>query len=469
MANPKINHRPGPSPEEKTFSELLIDAMSKGLGMSEPNSDGKWIWYDVDLAAAVGCSEKSLGNWRAGRRPTRRSLSLLISVFSANEPHSSEWKKALLDAHENLKRQIEKSTEIAHHAGFQAVDKDLLSKEEERFRSRLRNLCDEPVCIFGPTYLDVILFPVTTSRLGSDVEYSTLEEPEIILGGSSVFLGRYLHASFGRQSDVFSLKPRSEHPLAALWHNALSEEKWISEFHSVGEVDVPPITFALRQARDGSKTMFTYASEKEKFTWDGVIGDLKRIRGRVVHISGLMKTNLRKGFLDNLETIGENNLVVLDHGRFTPDAKERDFQLLIQQAIDGGLVDVQVCGMRDLADLYNVDFDGDVFSDEEAYNSMLSRILAERGPCSRVITIVRDYDYQSRTPVFSAFIFGKVVRIERGINEAVRIPEGFAYAANKFNAALINEIIKNKDRDDLDVETAVLSFVEGAFRSMVEL
>ncbi len=267
--------------------------MSKGLGKSDPNLDGKWVWYDVDLAAAAGCSVKSLGNWRSGKRPTRRNPSLLIDVFSANEPYAGEWKDAFLGAYESLRKQIAQSSEIAQHAGFQSLDKDILTKEEERFRDRLSGLGNDPVCIVGPTYLDVILYPVTTGRLGSDVEYSTLEEPEIILGGSSVFLGRYLHRAFGRQSEVFSLSPNSEHPFAALWHSAFSQEDWLKKFHAVGEVRVPPITFALRQARDGSKTMFTFTSEKDKFTWDGATDSLLGLQGRIIHISGLVRRHIK--------------------------------------------------------------------------------------------------------------------------------------------------------------------------------
>ena len=228
-------HKPDAKP--KPYRELLVDAMRYGLGMPYPNDDGKWQWYDVDLAEHVDCSLGSIHNWKNGVSPSAKKHASLVSVLTNGEPHASEWKLVFDQAWRSSKgRRSGGHVESTSVASVLNEGRPRIIASEENFRLRLAGIKNYAPCIIGPSYLDIILYPVSTNRLYPDVEYSNIDMPEFILGGSSVFIGRYYQRIFGAQSEFFTTVPGSDHPLSALWVEMVSRESWIKELHAVGKV-----------------------------------------------------------------------------------------------------------------------------------------------------------------------------------------------------------------------------------------
>jgi len=464
-------NRPLPLPPPNTelpYSELFTRALNMGLGMSEPNKDGDWTWYDMDFAVAVGRNARSISYWKTGDvLPSRKSHHLIKDMFQLGEDGEAAalWNQAFDRAFDRAKS----TTGAATHAGveFRKSNHKQITGAESDLRSRLARLTPDPPVLVGPTYLDFILYPVTTDHLEPDVEYSTLRRPEILLGGSTAFIGRYIHRIHGSKPDLITTTPSKGTALSDTWWEKVNDEQWIGNLVSAGETDDPAITFALRHARDGQKTMFTYPSGKEMFGWDAIHSYLDTQSGRVLHFSGLVKTELRVGFLENLEAVAKDHVTVFDHGRFTPDQKEKDYQNLIVEALNYGLIDYQITSLRDLAALYDVEFDARNDFGWDERKAIIYRVLEKRGDCERTNTIVRDYDYSRRTTITFVIVMGKVILVEEQSDRAVRFPEGFAYAANKFNAAFISRLHSGYKKDD-DFQTATLRLVEKSYETLID-
>lgn len=450
-----------PTNVELPFSELLVRAMNAGLGMTMRNKDGEWKWYEDDFCDTVGCTSRSLSNWKNGIGPNRSFFTAIKTLIlrDLDRAEASAWNEALNSAYERLqsgrKRKKPKNAHPTDDINSQHCPE---SKTESDLRRKLAALKSDVPVLVGPTYLDVVLYPVSTDRLEPDVEYSSLEVPEILLGGSTAFIGRYIHRIRGTESDLITTSPKRDSELSILWRRLIRQEEWLGELVNAGEVDVPAITFALRRASDGEKTMFTYPSAKDVLGWEQIRRHLSEGPGRILHFSGLVKTGLRQEFLENLEELSKNHVTVIDHGRFTPNQKETDYQYLIIEALSCGLFDYQIATLRDLVALYDVGEDVKSQLSLDERRAIIEKVMDARGPCERTSTIVLDYDTQRRTTVTWLICLGEPILVEEQAGQAIRFPEGFAYASNKFNAAFLSQLCTAYAAEE-DFRTATLALV----------
>lgn len=466
-----MNQKAGAPPTRTlmTYSELLVRAMNDGLGMDQLNKNGRLAWEDVELAVAVGCVVRSIQFWKSGRRcPSRKSHGKLKDVFSSGmeEEAAKCWRESFDTAYEVAK--LARPTISATYVEFVRAKHHQISGHESDLRRRLTDLTSGLPVLIGPTYLDFILYPVTTDRLGPDLEFSTLQKPKVLLGGSSAFIGRYINRLQGSKPDLITTTPRQGTPLSDIWWKEVGKENWIGRLVSSGETDDPSITFALRQARDGHKTMFTYPSGKDEFGWAPIRNYLEESPGKVLHFSGIVKTGLRSGFIENLEEIVKNNVTVIDHGRFTPDQKEGDYQNLIVEALNYGLFDYHITSLRELAGLYDIELNAREDFGWDERKAVIDRVMEKRGACERTNTIVRDYDYSRRTTITFLISFGDVILVEEQLDKAVRFKNGFVYAANKFNAAFISRLHEAYKSDE-SFEAATLRLVEDSYETLTDI
>lgn len=334
-----------------------------------------------------------------------------------------------------------------------AVDQHKISKRQlsarNTFVDKINMVKNGSVLLVGPSYVDVILHPVTTTILENDKEHSTLQEPKLLLGGSTSFVGRYLFDCFNIKSHVITNGVRKGNLFADTFETMFSKESWVDQRHPIGDNETPPVTFALQQLSNAAKTMFTYKADDASFSWKPVAKAIDTISGpKILHLSGFVKTNLRSNLPENLHRLKNETLIILDHGRFSPTNKEVDCQESIKYALTRELVDIHIATLSDFIALYDIEINLSEASPAE----ILTTLRESDAVNSTAFTVLRDHDYEeSRTTYYIDPFDIEQVSNDEVIDEEYD-PKGFAYTANKLNASLIGSLISPNYENKVKIE-----------------
>lgn len=435
--------KPSELARDISYAELVRFAVYSRLGESEPNKSGEWYWLLEELAQETCLSEKTIRNAMSGMKPHTRTFEKLRDAFCRGREFE-EWRPLFQEAYDRTKKTSLTRLDAGHgdedsvHA---ASDPDGVWGEA---KSKIRKLPSSRVTFVGPTYLDIIVFPVHARILHSDVEYSNIYEPQVRLGGSCVFVARQLWGKARIKCDLVTIDGSSQGFWGDAYASMISQEKWISKLHGLGRDAIPSITFQLKSDIHGGKTMFTYGSEKKRFGWSEIAGCLEpTVPVGFVHLSGLAKTSLHERLYENLLEAKPRSFIILDHGRFTPEQKEMECIREIRRALRNRVVDLHISSVRDLTDL--LDLERKQFHTRAQYVDSieaLKKTVEAHGSELASITIIRDYNYDFRLPLLWILVGGSLIDLSARLPQFVTTRDGYAYSANKLNGSLISLLVK---------------------------
>jgi len=440
------NFREGPCPPDtRTFKDLLHAAMEYGLGKPASTPSDQLSWTQDALATAI--SERPGGRrpdprliryWRAGDGIGRPYLDLLIDVFTVGGTVNASWRDSFEIAFLQLKS--EKSPNYKSHVRklAQTAHESLHHKFHTRFAEAISE-----IFLVGPSYLDFILNPITTKRLGSDLEYANLNKPDIRLGGSAVLVGRHLYAHYNIKSNFATYRSSKDDYFGFIVENLFTRETWCNARFDVSNVTTPPVTFALRQSTDASKTMFTYRSNFTDFSWSNILPHIANQKSpALVYISGVGKTSLKEDMPEALAQVSDLHLTVMDAGRFTPEEFDIGLREQLRNCVDFGLIDFFISNVDDLGKIFNLDIGSATTGSIIDFNNAVERIAANIRSESETIIVIRDYNYFYSRILCSIIAQGQLYHFSERSKDKQRFRISYVYSANEFNANLIGQFIQ---------------------------
>jgi len=310
----------------------------------------------------------------------------------------------------------------------------------------LHGLSNCPFALVGSVYLDVILRPINTTKLGKD-EWSSVGPIECALGGSSLWVSRYLWRLYKKKSYLFSIKGKGNDPFTKEFAKLIAHERhsWLrNRLISGPRNSRTAVTAHLVQPNDEFTTMFTHRGVLVGFGWSDIQKQLDKTLapGGVLYLSGYMKTFLYNGLQANLEMLLHNTLICVDHGRLVP-GRFTDAGQALRSAFRQGLVDVYFCTYKELLDLCRPSDERLPYPDDA--KAALEELVGYG--MLPIITVVRDNDFPGETKAY-AIIEESVHPLKgKGGQSLLRDSVG---PKNAFNAAMMYHLIRGAREDSLE-------------------
>lgn len=308
---------------------------------------------------------------------------------------------------------------------------------------------DCPFTLVGSSYLDIILRPIHTTKLERD-EWSNIDPIRFDLGGSSVWVGRYLWKFHKKRSHLFSIRGESDDALAHEFQRLIKceQDSWLQDDIIPG----PPksrtaVTVHLVQHNEEFTTMFTHRGAVAWFGWDDIQEQLHKTlsQGGILYISGYLKTKLCTDLQMNLERLRKRVLICIDHGRLRPELVDGQAVQALCDAFEQGLTDIYFCTYKELLDFCHSRY-SDRYPSRPRNARRVLRKLATRTKLP-FITIVRSADLRGKTKAYA--IIGKSVYPLEGEAGPTLIKQSVG-PKNAFNAAFLYHLIHDRRYDELE-------------------
>lgn len=323
-----------------------------------------------------------------------------------------------------------------------------------------------PFVLLGSVYLDVILEPIETTKLEKD-EWSNIDPIEVIPGGSSLWVGRYLWRLCDKQqSYVFSKIGKNENDLFTREFDKLikrDQQVWLLEkndlIKSGGNIGT---TVHLVQPDKKFTTMFTHQGVLATFGWGDIFHQLmeRLSRGGVLHVSGYFKTNLWGGLVPNLGAFRDKTLICIDHGRLIEKLVHGSAMQTLYNAFDQGVVDIYFCTYQELLDYCRIKY-GDRYPSRPRSVERTLKRLASRAKLPS-LTIVRDDDLGGKVRAYA--IIGKTIIFLAEKERSDRGEECIG-SKNAFNAAMMYHLVKGLDPKVHELDKVVEAAGKRAFEA----
>lgn len=309
---------------------------------------------------------------------------------------------------------------------------------------RLRGFRGCPFVLAGSVYLDVILFPIGTTVLQRE-EWSDIGPVRFELGGSSLWVGRYLKRFYDEKSYFFSTMGRGTDPFTREFDKLIARERddWLrNRLLTGGPNSRTAVTVHLVQGNSSFTTMFTHPGMLPGFGWGDIEEQLhKRLAGGgVLHISGYMKTGLWLGLQHNLQRLHHNVLICIDHGRLTPKLIGGNAVRALRNAFRAGLVDVYFCTYQELSEIFQLDHGGSP-TPGEVEQTLEELAKSEKLP---ILTMVRDSNLPCETKAYAIVEKSVWPLAGAGGTSLISSPVGPVVGPiNAFNAAMMYEMVRS--------------------------
>lgn len=305
---------------------------------------------------------------------------------------------------------------------------------------------DCPFALVGSVYLDIYLRPIETTELSKD-EWSNIDTPELKVGGSSIWVGKFLWEIYKQKSHVYSIRGEGGNIFTDALIGLVEKENWLINGIRMGSSSSnAAITVHLVQKSDTFTTMFTHTGELDIFGWNHIKEEIKDtlFSGGVLYISGYLKTKLCDGLNAHLQYFSQNVLICVDHGRLV---HERNKVKALYRAYKAGFVDVYFCTYRELFGFYAF-ATSDNFppkkrikwpsSSRRVIQNLKKLASSENLP---LITLVRDENLPGNFKTF--VIINKEVFPIKG-NPGKKITKSGVGEINAFNAAFMYSLIHDQ-------------------------
>lgn len=327
-----------------------------------------------------------------------------------------------------------------------------------------KTVIEVPFVLIGSTYIDLVVVPVSTRTLCAE-EWSDLETPKIIIGGSAMCVGRYLWADYGVKSHLLTPVSDLDDSFSSEYRRLLKKEAetWLIPDHLV---KMPsggtPVTIILKQLDKTFTTMFTYRGALSTFGWTDISSSVQKLleSGGVLYVSGFTKTNLSLGLVDHLSAVHNNSLVVLDHGRINLRTDNPNTLRALLDAFSTGCIDVSICTLREIVDFFHA-----ITGRAREYDLDNARALLEDIAKTEIlppVTIIRTNIGDQSVSAFS-IISGAVDSIP---DHSRRFFDGTPVAPlNAFNAAIIQGFMSEQMDPATDFRDYVISIAQRALSS----
>jgi hypothetical protein len=325
----------------------------------------------------------------------------------------------------------------------------------ERLQDKLGRLHagpGRPFALVGSVYLDVLIRPIVTTVLGKD-EWINIDPIGFALGGSGLWVGKYLHQFYGQQSHLFSLVGKSSDLFTQEFTGLMGlETGWLAGNHvkrsSRGRT---PVTVHLIQSNNEFTTMFTHTGALSDFGWDDIQQELERTleQGGVLYISGYLKTSLHVALSANLARFADNTLICIDHGRLRPEHVNGVAMDNLVEAFRQGRIDVYFCTYRELLSFYRARHSEELVDTGDIKDTL--RHIQGSGILP-ALTIVRD-KYQVRNSIAYAIV-GESVYSLRG-EGGPTVAGACVGPKNAFSAGMVHQLIHGLDPHSHSLGTVV--------------
>jgi hypothetical protein len=378
-------------------------------------------------------------------------------------------RKSPLDAGQSAKSEISnlnKTTSIKPISSKSSRDVVLNNLKDKiiRLQGLHREIQKVPFVLIGSTYVDLVVAPVSTRTLCAE-EWSDLEAPKMVIGGSAMCVGRYLWADFGIKSHLLTPVSDLDDPFSSEFRRLLKEEEetWLIPDGLVKtQGRGTPITVILKQLDKTFTTMFTYRGALSTFGWTDVSSSVQKLLqpGGVLYVSGFTKTNLSLGLVDHLSAIHNNALVILDHGRINLRTDNPNTLRALLDAFSSGCIDISICTLREIIDFYHA-----ITGRAREYDLDNARALLEDIAKTEIlppVTIIRTNIGDQSVSAYS-IISGVVDSIP---DHSRRFFDGTPVAPlNAFNAAIVNSFLSEKLDPATDFRGYVINIAQKGLSS----
>lgn len=347
---------------------------------------------------------------------------------------------------DSKKKSVEKSSDIGSSTeehltiGIERYPLEHLQNKITIIQQQHKSGSDMQIALLGSTYVDVILGPISTTRLEPD-EWPDLEKVSVNIGGSAMCVGRYLWLDYGRKTNLFTPVSQESDIFSEEFRRLLNAETetWLLQDGLVQYFGAgAPVTIILRQIDRKYTTMFTYRGVLATFNWSDVHQKLASVvsKGGVLYMSGFLKTNLSSQLVSNLQSIHSNTVICIDHGRLNPRTYDPAQLRNIYEAFSAKLIDIYICSFSEIVNYCRVISGKDRQADPDRIREVLEDIA--KTEILPPVTIVRDTLGDHAIVAFS--IVGGVIdsipdHSRRWFDHTPVAP------LNAFNAAVLHNII----------------------------
>jgi hypothetical protein len=333
----------------------------------------------------------------------------------------------------------------------------------------VRKLRKNRFFIFGPTYLDIFLTPVSVSILTA-TEVSDLEPVRLDCGGSATYFGRYLFRTYRERSELYtSISVKDD--VGREQRSLLKDEPWVSRLETKRLNDVQAaISVHLLQRSGEFHTTFTHRGVASSLSWQPQLKTIRKRtkRGGLLYISGYFRTNLSQELCFSLRQLHPKLVVFLDHGKFRVDEHAGAVPDLVE-AFVANLIDVYICTFAELRLI--AETAGRPLSPDPPVKSALEKLAAE--PFLPRVTIIRDNFSSDGATAY--LVLDRSVHVVSMSVEELRTPsrnrnavrsKDVPGARNAFSAGLAHSL--STEGGGLSLELAAKKAVEAGLKVWIE-
>lgn len=402
---------------ELNFRDLMTKVRTLGIGLE----NGRPWSNENDFKGSGRIKYQTLnklshpqGNLsEAALRRIGKNVEGLFALIEETESNSREWIALIEAAFRRLHDDI----------GIGRSDYDFGA-----LRAKFSAAKGKRVGLFGATYVDVTISPITIASLSRDVSYTNLTSPQVSLGGGVVIFGKEFRHRTGQQCRLHTVVGSAGDSFEATHKNLLQLEKqnWLAGVTEVTNHLGTPVAFHLHNLDRGTRCVFAYNAPTKVMALVDTKAEIEREN------YGLVFTSYPESIQARLKVP-----CIASYGYQTPGGVITEDVNARKKALLSGHLDLLFGSFYEFARLWNKPPPHGKKWDRTTRRTILGECFGlAKG---NTVVIVRDFNYGKAKPELNIFLIvaQKVFDLTPGLPKHQPSADGFFMDARKFDATLV--------------------------------
>lgn len=431
---------------ELSFQDLMTKVRTLGIGLE---NNRPWS-NDNDFKGSGRIKYQTLNKLShplrtpsdGDLRRIGKNVEGLLALIDENERNSREWTVLIEAVLQRLRDDI----------GIGRSDYDFGALQVKFGTAK-----GKKVGLFGATYVDVTISPITVNNLSRDVSYTNLTAPRVSLGGGVVIFGKEFKQKTGQECQLHTVVGSAGDSFEAAHKDLLQIEirDWLSGVTETTNSLGTPVAFHLHNLDEGTRCVFAYNAPTK------AMADVDT-NSTVDHEQyGIVFTSYPEAIQARLKVP-----CVASYGYQTPGGAITEAVDPRKKALLSGHIDLLFGSFYEFARLWSKLPPDARKWDRTTRGKILGVCFAKiRG---NTAVIVRDFNYGKPKPELNIFLIvaGKVLDLTLGLPKHQPSADGFFMDARKFDATLVALLVStpyNRNFGPKDFRILVHEAVKAAF------
>ena len=405
-----------PGWRQLAFQDLLRHVRNQGIGLENGR---KWSNAN-DYKGVGGIRYQTLLNLSDHRhapeekviRRVTRNLAGLYTLIGKTEPNADDWVDLIQKAFLNL------------------CDDIGVGKSDYKFGvllQKFRSAKGKKVGLFGATYVDVTISPITATNLSRDVSYSDLDAPKVTLGGGVVIFGREYRRQTGQTCRLHTVVGDTGDSFEPTHKGLLAEQSaWLEAVTEVKGDGGTPVAFHLHNQDNRSRSVFAHSAPSRAMAQVDVPAAVRQ------HDYGLIFTSYPECIQAKLKVP-----CVASYGYQSPSGTAANDSQKRKNALLSGRIDLLLGSFYEFARLWAKEPPRAKKWDRATRRDTLKSCFD--GMRGDTVAIVRDFNYGTDVAQLNIFLVagGAVFDLTSRLPKHKASDDGFFMDARRFDATLV--------------------------------